>query len=80
MTLPSIDRSKKLNGDLNDEEKKKMLELEYHQNHGGSSNGNGKQQQLVIPGDAQHKVTSVAQAQGNVVKVAMYGEFAVPNE
>jgi len=52
--LPQIDAaSAKLNGDLNEEERKKLLGLDFQ----GNSNG---------------KLTTMAQAQGNIVKVAIY--------
>ena len=57
--LPHIDGSK-MNGELSEEERKKLLGLEYQN---GSSSAS--------------KVTTMAQAQGNIVKVAMYGEFPV---
>ena len=64
LALPQIDS--RANGDLNDEEKKKLLGLEFQ----GTSSGNSTN-------PTGSKLTTMAQAQGNIVKVAMYGEFPV---
>ena len=57
-----------VNGEMSEDARNKVLELEYQ--HQGS-NGSGTNQ---LNGS---KLTTMAQAQGNVVKVAMYGEFPV---
>ena len=61
VALPQIDGTK-INGEFSDEDKRKQLGLEYQASPSGTNNS---------------KVTTLAQAQGNVVKVAMYGEFPV---
>ena len=51
---------------MSEDNRNKVLELEYQQQ---GSNGTNQ-----LNGS---KLTTMAQAQGNVVKVAMYGEFPV---
>ena len=62
-----------MNGHISEEERK-HLEMEYLATTKGNGHG------ILVNNENNHKLASAVQSNGNVVKVAMFGEFEVPSE